>query len=79
MLRMLIGEKEKGYWTCANPRCEQPQKPIADFSRITSKPKIDAKNRRCNVCLERLEEELRTQTRQDMGQVIKKARLDKAE
>ena len=33
------GKRKKGYWTCTNPRCDQPQKPIADFSRIASKKK----------------------------------------
>ena len=63
------GKRKKGYWTCTNPRCDQPQKPIADFSRIASKKKIDYKNRKCNTCIERLEAEMRTQMLQESSKL----------
>ena len=70
----LKGNKRLGYWTCANPRCEQPQKPLAEFSRVRAEYKgkrPSSSAQRCDICLQRFEAEEAALLQQSMAKVPK--------
>ncbi len=71
----LHDKRTSAYWTCKYPRCAQPQKPIAEFSKyhIRRAGKSPGKQQ-CDACVSRLEQEDAAQHARELAHMQKRPR-----
>ena len=69
------GKKQKGMWTCVRCKVQKPTGECFQISISRHDGKVGGKQRRCDACITKHEEEVDAMTRKSLEQVAKKPRM----